>query len=217
MSYLASWSGGKESCFACYKAILSGHNISYLVNFISKKYQRVSFHGTEAKLIQLQAESIGIPLMQKETTGYNYEQKFKETVSTLIPDGVKGMVFGDIYLQEHKDWVEKVCSELGIKAVEPLWGKDPEKVLVEFIDAGFEAIVVSATSDLFDERWIGRKVDRDFLKYLKDSNIDVCGENGEYHTFVTDGPFFNRKVRIAKSKSIKREDRLFLDTIKYSL
>ena len=155
--------------------------------------------------------------MQKETTGYNYEQKFKETVSTLIPEGVKGMVFGDIYLQEHKDWVEKVCSELGIKAVEPLWGKDPEKVLVEFIDAGFEAIVVSATSDLFDERWIGRKVDRGFLRYLKDSNIDVCGENGEYHTFVTDGPLFNRKVRIAKSKSIKRESRLFLDTIEYSL
>ncbi len=217
MSYISSWSGGKDSCFACYQAIGKGYNISHLVNFISKEYQRVSFHGTEAKLIQLQAEAIGIPLLQKETTGNRYEQEFKEAVKSLIPDGVTGMVFGDIYLPEQKDWVERVCRELDIEAIEPLWGQNPERILLEFINAGFEATIVSAKSDLFDDKWIGRKVDREFLNHLKDNNIDPCGENGEYHTFVTDGPMFRKKIKIAKSRPIMRDGYWLLDTLEYSL
>ncbi len=217
MSYISSWSGGKDSCFACYKAICEGYNISHLLNFISKEYKRVSFHGTEARLIQLQAEAIGIPLLQKETTWNGYEQEFKDAVKSLIPDGVKGIVFGDIYLQEHKDWVERVCRELGIEAIEPLWGQDQERVLLEFIDAGFEATIVSAKSDLFDDKWMGRKVSREFLSHLKDNNNDLCGENGEYHTFVTDVPTFQNKIKITKSKPIMRDDHWFLDTLEYSL
>jgi len=125
------------------------------------------------------------------------------------------MVFGDIYLEENRNWVERVCEELGVEVVEPLWGKDPEKILLGFIDAGFEAMIVSANSDLFGEEWIGRKVNRDFLKYLKDNNIDLCGENGEYHTFVTDGPLFKRKIKISKSKTIMREGYWLLDTLEY--
>ncbi len=217
MSYISSWSGGKDSCFACCKAIREGYNVSHLLNFISKEYKRVSFHGTEAKLIQLQAEAMGIPLLQKETTWNGYEQEFKDAVKSLIPDGVTGMVFGDIYLQEHKDWVERVCGELGIEAIEPLWGQEPERVLLEFIDGGFEATIVSAKSDLFDDKWIGRKVDREFLSHLKDNNIDLCGENGEYHTFVTSGPMFKKKIKITKSQPIARDDHRFLDTLEYSL
>jgi len=217
MSYISSWSGGKDSCLACYKAICEGYNVSHLLNFISEEYKRVSFHGTEAKLIQLQAEAIGIPLLQKETTWNGYEQEFKDAVKSLIPDGVTGMVFGDIYLQEHKDWVERVCRELGIEAIEPLWGQDPERGLIDFIDAGFEATIVSAKSDLFDDKWMGRKIDREFLSHLKDNNIDLCGENGEYHTFVTDGPMFKKKIKITKSQPIMRDGYWFLDTLKYSL
>jgi uncharacterized protein (TIGR00290 family) len=217
MSYISSWSGGKDSCFACYQAIREGYNVSHLLNFISKDYKRVSFHGTEAKLIQLQAEAIGIPLLQKETTWNGYEQEFKEAVRSLIPDGVTGMVFGDIYLQEHKDWVERVCRELGIEAVEPLWGQDTERILLDFIDAGFEATIVSAKSELLDEKWIGQKVDREFLSHLKDNNIDLCGENGEYHTFVTGGPMFQKEIKIAKSQPITRDGYWFLDTLEYSL
>jgi len=217
MSYISSWSGGKDSCFACYQAICEGYNVSHLLNFISKEYKRVSFHGTEAKLIQLQAEAIGIPLLQKETTWNGYEQEFKDAVKSLIPNGVTGMVFGDIYLQEHKDWVERVCRELGIEAIEPLWEQDPERVLLEFIDAGFEATIVSAKSELFDDKWIGRKVDREFLSHLKDNNIDLCGENGEYHTFVTDGPMFQKRIKITKSQPITRDGYWFLDTLEYSL
>ncbi len=177
----------------------------------------MSFHGTEAKLIQLQSEAIGIPLLQKETTLNGYEQEFKDAVKSLIHTGVEGMIFGDIYLQEHRDWVEKVCGELKINAVEPLWGRDPENVIVEFMDTGFKATIVSANSELFDKEWIGRKVDRYFLRYLRDNKIDFCGENGEYHTFVTDCPLFKRGIKITKSKTIKRDGYWFLDTIEYSL
>lgn len=217
MSYISSWSGGKDSWFACYQAIGEGYNISHLLNFISKEYQRVSFHGTEAKLIQLQAEAIGIPLLQKETTWNGYEQEFKEAVKSLIPDGVTGMVSGDIYLPEQKDWVERVCRELRIEVIEPLWGRGTERILLEFIDAGFEATIVSAKSALFDDKWIGRKVDREFLNYLKDNDIDLCGENGEYHTFVTDGPMFQKGIKITKSQPITRNGYRLLDTLEYSL
>lgn len=215
MSYIASWSGGKDSCFACYQAILDGYDISYLANFLSKEYRRVRFHGTEAKLIQLQAEAIGIPLFQKETTGGGYEQEVKDAIGGLIPNGVEGIVCGDIYLQETRNLMERICEDLGIKLIEPLWGNDPEKILLEFIDYGFEATIVSADSNLFDKEWIGRKVDRDFLKYLKDNNIDVCGENGEYHTFVTDGPLFKKKIKITSSRTIIRDIFWFLDILEY--
>jgi len=215
MSYIASWSGGKDSCLACYKAMLGGYDIRRLVNFVSEEYGRVSFHGTEVGLIQLQAESIGISLCQKETTRDCYEEQFKATVRSLVPMGIKGMVFGDIYVQEHKDWTERVCAEVGIEAVEPLWGRDAEDILCEFIDAGFQAVVIGAQSRLIDAEWLGRRVDRDFIEYLKSRNICTCGENGEYHTLVTHGPIFSRGIRIIETQTISRGDYWFLDTCRY--
>ena len=217
MSYIMSWSGGKDSCLACYKAILSGYDISYLVNFISKEYKRVSFHGTEAKLIQLQAEAVSIPLLQKETTNDGYEQEFKEAIRSLIPNGIKGMVFGDTAIQENKDWVERVCGESGIEAIEPLWGKNPKEIISDLINTGFKAIIVCGQSKFIDEEWIGRQVDKNFVEYLKDRNIDICGENGEYHTLVIDGPTFKKRIEIIEGRTIKRDNYWFLDTCKYHL
>jgi len=217
MSYISSWSGGKDSCFACYLALDEGYEISHLANFISQEFKRVSFHGTESRLIQLQSQSIGIPLLQKETTPDGYEQEFKEAVQSLLPQGIKGMVFGDIYLDEHREWVERVCGELGIEAVEPLWGKSSEEVFADFVDAGFEAIIVSARAELIDEEWVGRRVDRNFLEYLKAKNIDLCGENGEYHTLVVNGPLFKRRIGVTESRTINRDNYWFLDTRQYRL
>lgn len=216
-TYIASWSGGKDSCFACYLALGQGYKISHLVNFISKEFKRVSFHGTEARLIQLQSQSLGIPLLQKETTRDGYEQEFKEAVRSLLPNGIKGMVFGDIYLDEHKEWVERVCGDLGIEAIEPLWNKSTEKIFTDFVDAGFEAVVVSAQARLIDEEWVGRRVDSNFMEYLKAKDIDLCGENGEYHTLVVNGPLFKRRIEIIETRTINRDDYWLLDTPKYRL
>jgi diphthine-ammonia ligase len=217
MSYISSWSGGKDSCLAAYLALGQGYEISHLVNFISREFKRVSFHGTEARMIQLQSRAIGIPLLQKKTTWEGYEQEFKEAVRRLLPGGIEGIVFGDIYLDEHREWVERVCAELGIAAIEPLWGKDTEKVFNDFIGAGFEAVIVSAQAELIDRGWVGRRLDRNFLSYLKTGNIDLCGENGEYHTLVVNGPLFKRGIKIIESKTINRDNRWLLDTVKYQL
>jgi diphthine-ammonia ligase len=217
MSYISSWSGGKDSCLAAYLALGQGFKISHLVNFISQEFKRVSFHGTEARLIQLQSQAIGIPLLQKQTTWEEYEQEFKEAVQSLLPQGIKGMVFGDIYLDEHKEWVERVCGDLGIEAIEPLWNKDTEEVFTGFIEAGFEAVIFSARAELIDEGWVGQRLDRKFLAYLKTRNIDLCGENGEYHTLVVNGPLFKRRIEIIEGKTINRDNHWLLDTVKYRL
>jgi len=217
MTYLASWSGGKDGCLALYKAAQGGYEVSHLLNFVSSIDDRVRFHGTRAKLVQLQAEALGVKLVQKETTGEAYEEEFKGAVRELIPDGIEGMVFGDIYFQPHLDWVNKVCGELGIKALEPLWGTETDEVLREFVDAGFEAIVVSAKEELFGEEWLGRRVDEEFVGYLKENGIDACGESGEYHTFVVDGPIFDRRIGITKSRPYLRDGRRFLDILGYSV
>lgn len=216
MRVIASWSGGKDSCLACYKAKLEGYEVSYLVNFISKEFKRVCFHGIEDRLLKLQAQVIGIPIAQKETTPDGYEREFKEVVRSLLPDGIEGMVFGDIYLQEHKDWVERVCGVLGIKAIEPLWGQKPEDILLDFIGYGFKALVVGANGSLMDKEWIGRQIDKKFLKDLKEKgDVDLCGENGEFHTFVTDGPLFRKRIKILKGQTISRDSYWFLDIQRY--
>lgn len=217
MIVAASWSGGKDSCLACYKAMQEGHKVASLVNFISQQYKRVSFHGIPADLIVEQARSIGIPLLQRETTGNDYEEQFKKAISSLVEVGIEGMVFGDVYLQEHRDWVEKVCSEVGVRVLEPLWGVNTKNVYSEFVDLGFEAIVVSVKSDLIQKDWVGHNVDKKFLEYLEKSRIDSCGENGEYHTFVTDGPIFTKRIVVLDEEIISRNDHWFANILKYTV
>jgi uncharacterized protein (TIGR00290 family) len=226
MGYIASWSGGKDSCLACYKAIQSGCQIASLVNFISAEFKRVSFHGTPAKLIQMQADAIGIPLLQKEVHPEDYEPAFKEAVRSLVASSeqrvanknphtslpatgysIKGMIFGDIYLQEHRQWTTRVCNELGIKAIEPLWGIRTEDILDEFINLGFKSVIISAKASLINKEWIGKLISHEFIRYLKKEkpHVDICGESGEYHTFVFDGPLFKKPVKIAKQEVIEKE------------
>ncbi len=205
---IGSWSGGKDSCFACYKAMKRGYRVDYFLNLISKKYQRCCFHGVQKELIDLQAKMIGIPLFQKQVSDDMdfYEKEFKEAVTYLKSKGIDGMVFGDIYLTEHKNWVERVCKEIGVKAIEPLWQIKPEEVVEEFISLGFKAVVVSARADLFSKDIIGRLVDQKFIDELKQRNLCTCGENGEFHTFVIGGPIFkNGQIEIRKSQVILKE------------
>ena len=215
MLVASSWSGGKDSCFACYKAMQEGHRVGCLVNFISNQYKRVSFHGVPANLIAKQAECMGIPLLQRETTMENYEAEFKEAINGLLKRGFEGVVFGDIYLQGHKDWVERVCSEIGVKAIEPLWGMATENVYRDFVKSAFQAIVVSAKSNLIGREWLGHSVDEEFLDYLKRTKIDLCGENGEYHTFTTDGPIFRKQIKIIEKKITNHNDHWFVDILRF--
>ena len=176
MKVFSSWSGGKECALATYEAISQGHEVLYLLNFISENGERSRSHGTKAGVLALQAEAIGIPLVQVKTSWEGYEQNFKKAVGELKDKGIEGGVFGDIDLEEHREWVEKVCGEVGIKAFLPLWGAKPEKLIDELLTLKFRAMVVATR---LDENFLGKEQKKyyvpasDFTKILPVSDIIV--------------------------------------------
>ncbi|OGS43835.1 MAG: hypothetical protein A2539_06180 [Elusimicrobia bacterium RIFOXYD2_FULL_34_15] len=220
MKIISSWSGGKDSCLACFKAMQQSHEISCLLNFISEETKRGCFHGIDSKLMKAQSDAIGIPICQNEVSAdmAEYEKEFKSAVLNLKKEDINGIVFGDIYLLEHTNWVDRVCGEIGIKPLEPLWNLKPENIANEFIDLGFKAIIVSAKADLFDDTFIGREFDKDAVRFLIEKKICPCGENGEFHTFVYDGPIFKKKIKITKTEKIFKDGfwkHWFLDLKEY--
>jgi uncharacterized protein (TIGR00290 family) len=216
MKVVASWSGGKESCLACYKAISDGYEVSHLLNMISEDGKRSRSHGLGPTLIAAQSQAIDIPVVQRGTTWDTYEREFKAAIYELKHSGVGGAVFGDICVQEHKDWVDQICKELDVKPIMPLWSRDTKDIFTEFIDAGFKAIVVRVRADLLGEEWLGREIDKSFMNdLLKLGKVDLCGELGEYHTFVTDGPLFKRRIRILQSNKVLKDRYWSLDVSKW--
>lgn len=215
---IATWSGGKDSCFAAYQAMQRGYHVKYLANTISKKYKRVGFHGVKYTVMQQQAEAVGIPLLQIETTGEDYTKKFKENLKKGLSKDIAGVVFGDIHLTECFLWSNNICKDLHLATIEPLWQRKTEDILEEFINVGFKAMILSTQGNLLGKEWVGRVIDKEFLRDIKKlKTVDLCGENGEYHTLVLDGPLFKKKIEITKSDKVLRDGYWFLDIQKYHL
>ena len=208
MKVFASWSGGKESCLACYRAMLNGFEVAYLLNFVDEDGTRSRSHGIASYLLDMQAEALGIPIVHVRTTWDEYEWNMKNAVEELKLKGVEGAVFGTVDIVEHREWHERVCKEVQIEPIFPLWGRNPKELLVEFVETGFEAYVIATT---LGEAWLGRKIDRAFINDVQKLDIHPCGESGEYHTFVTNGPPFRRGVRITHGKKIVRNGSWLLE------
>lgn len=214
MRAICSWSGGKDSCFAYYKAISQGIEVSHLLNFAGEGSSKSISHGLDSRWIALQAEGIGVPLIQKFVQWGTYKQGLGEVIAEVKQQGVTAEVFGDIYLQEHKDWLDSVCAELGITPVMPLWGQDTERLVLEFIEAGFEAIIVAVRSDVMGKEWLGQRIDQDFVERLGRHNggsIDLCGEKGEYHSLVVDGPVFRKRLKVETGGIVEDSGRFLLE------
>jgi len=211
MKAFACFSGGKDSCLALHRA-LKNFEIKYLLNMTSEDGKHSRTHGISSNLLKLQAESIGIPIVQRKSSWKNYEQEFKKVISELKKENISYGIFGDIDLQEHRDWVERVCKETGIKPILPLWKEEREKLISEFIQSGFKAIIVATNSKFLDEKWLGREINEKFIADLKSlDNIDLCGEVGEYHTYVYTGPIFKKLLKISRGKKVFRNDHWFLE------
>ncbi len=217
----ASWSGGKDCCFSVYRAITDGQKVRYLANMVTEDGKRSCSHGLAAWVIQVQAQAIGIPLVQPQTTRDSYETVFKKTLRTFKREGIDGGVFGDIDFIEHRQWIERVCKETDIIPYLPLWERNQNQIMREFIALGFEAVVIAAKADLFNGEILGRKIDLDFLNYLEELSktkpITPCGEAGEYHTLVIDGPIFQKRVEILETTKVPRDEHWFLEILKADL
>ncbi len=216
-----SWSGGKDSCLACYRAITSGMKIRYLLNMVTDDGQWSRSHGLSTELIRAQSEAMGIPVVQKQTGNTSYEEEFKNALAAFKLEGINSGIFGDIDFNEHRGWIERVCSERDITPHLPLWEQSQEDILNEFIRLGFKSIVVATKADLLGPEWLGRIVDNAFLEDLKDlgetKEITLCGEAGEYHSYVIDGPLFNKRIEIIESSNERKNDHWFLRINKYDL
>lgn len=196
---LVSWSGGKDCCFALFKAMEAGLEPVCLFTSIPGNDSYTYGHGLSREILIKQAEAMDIPIDIAIVETQDYRQFFLNALLRhKVENNISGMVFGDLYLMEHRTWLEDVCKEAGIKPLFPLWMKpeDAYPALLEFIGLGFESIVVKIRREILGEEWLGRKIDLDFANAAK-GFICPMGENGEFHTFVVNGPLFIKPLQIA--------------------
>jgi len=198
-----SWTGGKDGCYSCYKAMAEGFRVTHLLHFTNIGKQ--GSHDINPEIIRAQSRVMRIPLIQRNF--FSYEEEFKKVIQDLRAKEIRidGAVFG--HIETHDRLVNRICHDLDIRLLLPLWKQDSGKIITEIIDAGFEVIIVSARDRLMGKEWLGRRIDREFINDLRTLNpsIDPCGENGEFHTLVTDGPIFKKKIVITESRPVLRE------------
>ncbi|MFH1564155.1 MAG: diphthine--ammonia ligase [Nitrospirota bacterium] len=213
------WSGGKDSTLSLYRARQGQQiEVTHLLNMLAEDGEHSRSHGIRAELLKTQASAIGIPIVQRKattrgvTSENTYEHEFKKAVLELKDEGVNAGIFGDIDLHVHRDWVERVCREIGITPILPLWKGNREELITEFMDAGFKTIVVATNANRLGEEWLGRQIDKEFVAELKAlGNIDLCGEDGEFHSFVYDGPIFKHPVKWTVGKKVLKDNHWFLE------
>ncbi len=208
-----SWSTGKDSALALHKILeKKEYEIVSLVTTVTEDYGRVSMHGLSEELLDLQAESIGMPLKKiyipKECTNEIYEKSFSDGLRDFINNGIKTIVFGDIFLEDIREYRLKQMDKIGMKCVFPVWHEKSPDLAERFIDLGYRARTICIDSEVLPKQFAGREYDRDFLSELPE-NIDKCGENGEFHTFTYDGPIFSSEVTCKAGKIVLRNGRFY--------
>ncbi|MFH1077107.1 MAG: diphthine--ammonia ligase [Pseudomonadota bacterium] len=208
-----SWSGGKDSALAFYNVMKDGETeVAYLLNMLSEDGTHSRSHHLSVAALKAQAEAMCIPIVQRQARWEGYEKEFKKALAVFKEESVQTGVFGDIDVQEHRDWVERVCNENGFNAMLPLWQRSRESLMCELIAVGFKAVIVAVKLACMGSEWLGRELDRQFVEDMRRlPQVDLCGENGEYHTFVYDGPIFKAPVEFSVGEKIKRETHCFLD------
>lgn len=206
---LFNWSSGKDSSLALFKLLQNKeYQIDYLFTSVSEKYNRISMHGVRKELLIQQAESIGIPLkilsLPEMPSMESYNEAMKNALLPIVNEGIMHSAFGDIFLEDLKKYREEKLAEVGLKGIFPLWKIDTKELITEFLDLGFKTIVTCVNSEYLDESFVGRVIDKQFIKDLPE-NVDVCGENGEFHTFTFDGPIFKNPIKFEIGEKVYRE------------
>lgn len=210
---VVAWSGGKDCTFALHQILQTGdYEIASLLTTITEGYERVSIHGVRRELILQQAESLGFMLeevvISKKSSNDEYEEKFEAKLAKFHSEGVMKVLFGDIFLEDVREYRLAMLERVGMQGVFPLWGEPSEQLAENFISLGFKAHIAVVDSQSLGESFAGRSYDQRLLSDLPD-DVDPCGENGEFHTFVYDGPLFNYPVAHKVGEVVLRNDRFY--------
>lgn len=191
-----SWSGGKDSCLSFYKAVESGYSPKRLFTMFSKENDISTAHRLKEEVFMAQAFAIGIKHTVSRALFNDYEEVFVHNLKQFKEEGLDYGVFGDIDIEEHKQWEDKVCKRASITAVLPLWQKNRKELVKEFLNLGFKARIIVVNTTMLDKKFLGQDLSFSLMEEIEAWGADVCGENGEYHTVVYDGPIFRKPVAL---------------------
>jgi len=210
---IVAWSGGKDSALALYETLNSGrYEVQELLTIVTKDYDRISIHCVRRVLLEQQANALGFPLkktfISKGASDEEYENELLKTLKKQRDNGVFSVVFGDIFLEDIRRYREQILAKVGMNGIYPLWKKDTQALARKFINLGFKAIITSIDSNVLTKDFVGREYNEQFLSDLPE-NVDQCGENGEFHSFVYNGPIFHESVSFKKGEKVLRENRFY--------
>lgn len=200
---ILSWSGGKDSAYTLNELLNSEqYEVKYLLSTINGNYKRLSMHGVREELIEAQAAEVGIPLQKVyvyEADNTEYERQINETLLKAKSVGINTVAFGDIFLEDLRQYREDKMKQIGMNCIFPVWKKDTAWLVKDFIAKGFKTITCCINDGYLDESWCGRVIDERFVKELPGA-VDACGENGEFHSFCYEAPIFRKKINIIKGE-----------------
>ena len=212
-----SWSGGKDSCLALFEIQKArNYRVAALLTTVTRDYDRISMHGVRRVLLEKQAASLGTPLHQVQITkgasNQEYETNLIEAVSAYRDRGIDSVVFGDLFLEDIKTYRDQFLARHDLRGIYPVWLRNTTEFIRDFIDLGFKAIITCVNADALDSSFAGMIIDDNFLSALP-AGVDPCGENGEFHTFVFDGPMFTKPVPIEVGEIKEREGFVYADVL----
>ncbi|REE78660.1 uncharacterized protein (TIGR00290 family) [Paenibacillus taihuensis] len=194
MKFAMMYSCGKDSSLALYRMINEGHTPVALISAFNQEQGRSWFHGIPEELLRSVSESLGIPLIICHCRPEDYNEAIEEGLRKAVQLGAESCVFGDIDIEGHREWNEQRCTHAGLTCVLPLWQEGRRALTEELIHAGFKAAIKIVQSDILDDSFLGQTLTADLVDRIEAAGADPCGENGEYHTFVYDGPLFPEPI-----------------------
>jgi uncharacterized protein (TIGR00290 family) len=214
---LFCWSGGKDSAMALHTLLQQNEfHIAALLTTVTEGYERISMHGVRRELLKRQAQSIGLPLHEvripPQCVNPTYEARMEEALRIHLEKGVSKVAFGDIFLEDLRAYREKNLARIGMTALFPIWKRDTRELIRAFHANRFRAIAVCVDSKVLDPSFVGRELDESFFRDLP-PHADPCGENGEFHTFVFDGPIFHSPIPVRTGEIVNRDGFVFCDLL----
>ena len=214
---LFCWSGGKDSAMALHALLLRADlRVVALLTTVTETYDRISMHGVRRELLLQQAHSIRLPLHEvripPQCNNSTYEGRMEEALHLHYDAGVRTVAFGDIFLEDLRAYRERNLARIGMTALFPIWKRDTRELAAHFLSAGFRAIAVCVDPRKLDPSFAGRELDASFFRDLP-AGVDPCGENGEFHTFVFDGPIFRRPIPVRTGDVVERDGFVFCDLL----